>query len=62
VSNPDGPSIWYTDALGRNGRTEPFPGSIRQWVARRDNGGIDLHGPSIGRNRSYDAVGVRAPN
>ena len=62
VSNADGPNIWYTDALGRDGRTEPFPGSIRQWVARRDNGGIDLHGPTIGRDRSYDALGVRAPN
>lgn len=62
VSNPDGPNIWYTDALGRNGRTEPFPGAIRQWVAVRDNTGIDLHGPAIGQNRSYDATGVHAPN
>jgi hypothetical protein len=62
VNNPDGPSIWYTDSLGRRGRTEPFPGSIRQWVAVRDNSGIDLHGPVIGRNRDYNAVGVHAPN
>ena len=62
VDNPDGPNIWYTDALGRNGRTEPFPGGIRQWVAVRDNSGLDLHGPVIGRDRSYDAPGVRAPN
>jgi hypothetical protein len=62
VANADGPNIWYTDALGRNGRTEPFSGSIRQWVSRRDNEGLDLHGPTIGRNRSYDAPGVRAPN
>ena len=33
----------------------------RQWVAIRDNSGLDLHGPVIG-NRSYDAPGVRAPN
>jgi hypothetical protein len=62
VNNEDGPNVWYTDALGRNGRTEPFPGSIRQWVAKRDTGGLDLHGPTIGRDRSYDAVGVHAPN
>lgn len=62
VRNADGPNIWYTNALGRNGSTEPFPGSIRQWVAIRDNSGIDLHGGIIGRNRSYDAPGVRAPN
>ena len=27
-----------------------------------DTGGLDLHGPTIGRNRSYDDVGVHAPN
>jgi hypothetical protein len=62
VSNEDGPNVWWTDALGRNGRPEPFPGAIRQWVASRDNDGLDLHGPTIGRNRNYDAPGVRAPN
>jgi len=62
IRNADGPNVWYTDAFGRNGRTEPFPGSIRQWVATRDNEGLDLHGPVIGRDRSYDAVGVHAPN
>lgn len=62
VSNLDGPNVWYTDALGRNGSTEPFPGSIRQWIAQRDNDGLSISGPVIGRNRSYDAPGVRAPN
>jgi hypothetical protein len=62
VDNEDGPNVWYTDALGRNGRTEPFPGAIRQWIARRDTGGLDLHGPTIGRNRNYDDAGVHAPN
>jgi hypothetical protein len=62
VRNEDGPNVWYTDPLGRNGQAEPFPGSIRQWVANRDNEGLDLRGPVIGRNRSYDAPGVHAPN
>ena len=62
VRNEDGPEIWYTDALGGNARTEPFPGSIRQWVARRDNSGLDLHGRVMGRHRDYDGPGVRAPN
>lgn len=62
VKNLDGPNIWYTNALGRNGSTEPFPGSIRQWIAIRDNSGIDLHGGIIGKNRDYDGRGVRAPN
>jgi hypothetical protein len=62
INNAEGPSVWYTDALGRNGRTEPFPGSIRQWIAAYDNQNYDLHGPVIGRTRDYDGPGVHAPN
>jgi hypothetical protein len=62
VRNEGGPTLWYTDPLGKNARTEPFPGSIIQWIAPRDNGGLDLHGPVIGHERSYDAPGVHAPN
>lgn len=62
VRNAGGPQVWYSDPLGNDARPEPFPGSIRQWVASRDNSGLDLHGPVIGKNRSYDAPGVRAPN
>jgi len=62
IKNADGPTVWYTDPLGRNGRTEPFAGSIRQWVARRDNSGFSLHGGVMGKDRSYDGPGVRAPN
>ncbi len=62
VHNEDGPNVWYTDSFGRNGRTEPFPGSIRQWVANRDNKGLDIRGGIIGKDRDYDAPGVRAPN
>lgn len=62
VRNADGPNVWYTDALGRRGRAEPFPGSIRQWIATRDNTAFDLNGRVIGRDRDYDALGVRAPN
>lgn len=62
VRNSDGPEVWYTDPLGRNGRTTPFLGSIRQWVARHDNSGLDLHGGLMGQHRSYGGPGVRAPN
>ena len=62
VSNEGGPTLWYTDPLGRNGSPEPFPGAIRQWVADRDNTAFDLRGPVIGRDRDYDARGVHAPN
>ena len=62
VRNAGGPNVWYTDPLGRNGRTEPFAGSIRQWIASRSNAGLDLHGPVIGQSRNYNGPGVRAPN
>ncbi|MDH3206774.1 MAG: hypothetical protein OEO79_09180 [Gemmatimonadota bacterium] len=62
IRNAEGPSVWYTDSLGKNGRTEPFPGSIRQWIGTHDNSNYDLHGPVIGRDRPYDAPGVHAPN
>ena len=63
IANADGPDVWYTDAYGRNGRTEPFPGSIRQRIASVDNDiGVDVNGPTIGQNRNYSGGGVRAPN
>ena len=62
ISNADGPEVWYTDGYGRDARTEPFPGSIRQFIAAIDNDGVELHGPSIGRDRDYRARGVHAPN
>jgi hypothetical protein len=62
IDNADGPEVWYTDPLGRNGRAESFPGSIRQFIARIDNTARVSHGPVIGRDRDYGAAGVRAPN
>ena len=62
VMNEGGPNVWYTDPFGNNGRTEPFAGSIRQWVASIDNREIDLHGPVIGRDRDYGHPSVHAPN
>jgi hypothetical protein len=62
VTNADGPEIWYTDPFGRNGRTEPFPGSIRQFIARVDNSGRVAQGPQIGRHRNYGGPGIHAPN
>ena len=63
ISNSDGPDVWYTDAYGRNGRTEPFPGSLRQHISSVDNNiGVDVNGPTIGDDRNYGGDGVRAPN
>ncbi|MCE9603223.1 MAG: hypothetical protein K8S21_13550 [Gemmatimonadetes bacterium] len=62
VGNADGPNVWYTDPLGGNGQTTPFPGSLRQWIAKRNNDGLGLHGGVMGNDRDYNARGVRAPN
>ncbi len=62
ISNADGPEVWYTDPFGANGRTEPFPGSIKQWIARIDNDAVTPSGPRIGRNYGGPGTGVHAPN
>jgi hypothetical protein len=61
IDNEDGPLVWFTDPYGRHGRPDPFPGSVRQVIARI-NTALDPHGPTIGQNRSYGGPGVRAPN
>lgn len=64
VSNADGPEVWYTDLFGKNASTKPFPGSIRQFIARVDNERAERpSGPAIGRDRDYGrGFGVHAPN
>jgi hypothetical protein len=62
IRNADGPELWYSDPLGRNARPEPFPGSIRQYIARIDNSGRGGSGPTIGRDRDYGAGRAHAPN
>jgi hypothetical protein len=63
VRNAGGATVWYTDPFGKNGRTTPFPGSIRQVVSAIDNNyGVGINGPVIGGNRVYGGLGTRAPN
>ncbi len=63
INNADGPEVWHTDPFGKNGRRNPFPGSVQQWIAAIDNDrAVDGNAPSIGGNRNYKAKGVHAPN
>jgi hypothetical protein len=63
LGNAGGPTVWYSDPFGRNARTEPFPGSIRQVISSVNNDyGVGVNGPVIGGDRNYGAAGVRAPN
>src|SRR5437879_5862966 len=64
IDNAHGPVFWFTDPFGKYGRTDSFPGSIRQFIASIDNtrGGLDVSGPTLGRNRDYGGPRVHAPN
>jgi hypothetical protein len=63
IDNGGGPTTWYTDALGRNGQTSPFPGSVKQYIAAVNNNyGVSVSGPTMGSDRSYGGTGTRAPN
>jgi hypothetical protein len=64
ITNQDGPEIWYTDPFGGHGRTDPFPGSVRQFIAKINNDyGFGVSGPGLGQDRNYGTgTGVHAPN
>ncbi len=62
IDNANGPTTWYTDPFGGHAKTDPFPGSIRQFVAKIDNTGLGLSGPGIGSQRNYGGAGVHPPN
>ncbi len=63
LRNEGGPTVWHSDPFGRNARTTPFPGSIRQVIAAVNNDyGVGVNGPVIGGSRNYGGPGVRAPN
>jgi hypothetical protein len=62
IRNARGPAVWYTDPFGKNGRTDSFPGAIRQYIAAIDNdrGDLNTSGPTL--RRYYGGAGVHAPN
>ncbi len=63
IDNAGGENVWYSDPFGRNAKKSPFPGSVRQWVAKVKNDyGFSVNGPAIGFNRNYGAASVHAPN
>jgi len=63
IDNKDGTTVWYSDPFGKNARKQPFPGSVRQWIATIKNDyGFRLNGPTIGFNRNYGHATTHAPN
>lgn len=63
VQNPGTTRRWWTDPYGRNASPAPFPGGVCQLVSASGTPGQgDARIQVFGRNRSYDADGVHAPN
>ena len=63
ISNAGERAVWYTDPFGRNGRSNSFPGCIRQEIASINNGyGVGINDPVIGGDRNYSGVEPWAPN
>ena len=62
VDNRNGPTVWYTNPFGRSGKTEPFPGSVRQVLAKVNNSGLRISGPGIGFTRILGDPRTHAPN
>jgi hypothetical protein len=55
--------LWWTDPYGGHAQPTPFPGGICQLVGTVDTPDrADVQAQVFGRNRSYRAPGVHAPN
>lgn len=65
VDNASGPTTWYTDPYGRNARTTPLPGYVKQYIPQRKViysqvlGGVVQ--PEVVQ-RSHSHPSVHAPN
>jgi len=62
IDNKRGPTVWYTNPFGRGGKTEPFPGSVRQILSKVDNSALRISGPGLGFDRFYGTARTHAPN
>jgi hypothetical protein len=61
ITNAAGPNIWYCDAYGQNASTQPFPGSVAQYISTSN---YTQQVPSLvfGANINYNAPGLHSPN
>lgn len=71
LTNPGGPTLWWTDPLGRQAvpdavraaRPQAYVGFVRHWVQPVDNRtSFFLESQAIGSKRSYGHPTVHAPN
>lgn len=63
INNAAGPKVWYTDPFGGHASPSPFPGSVKQFLAKVDNTRpFPLESQAFGADRNYGGNGVHAPN
>lgn len=63
IDNNGGPTVWYTDPFGKGGKTTPFAGAVKHYIAPVNNErGYAVESHAIGGNRYYGGRGVHAPN
>jgi hypothetical protein len=62
LANRGGSRMVWTDPYGQNAQATPFPGGVCQLVAAADTRQAAVTTQVFGRNRSFDAEGVHAPN
>jgi hypothetical protein len=61
VTNSAGPNVWYCDPYGRAASTQPFPGSVPQYISTSN---YRQQVPSLvfGANNNHNGPGVHSPN
>lgn len=64
IANAGGPTTWYTDPYGGHASTEPFPGSVKQYIAPVSIDTGEVERQVFGWNTDYGPAGsgVHAPN
>jgi hypothetical protein len=61
ITNAGGPNVWYCDPYGRNASTQPFPGSVAQYISSSQYT-QQVRSLVFGANNNHNAPGVHAPN
>lgn len=61
IYNQGGPSLWYCDPYGRNASTQPFAGSIPQYIAPVQHN-QNVNSLIFGADNQHDGPGVHSPN
>jgi hypothetical protein len=61
ITNARGPNAWYCDPYGGNAGPQPFPGSIRQYIAPIDYNKKE-ESLVFGEDTNHGGPGVRSPN